>query len=91
MFFRKRREQKEMEEIREKLTATVKDLLYEVVAQNHIAVKAGIYTADEFQKMTNQFVEEAENLFEDLDPIEIMDKRMEDRMGSLPRVIKVEI
>lgn len=73
MFFRRKKEQRKMEEIREKLTATVKDLIYEVVA------------------MTDEFVEEAENLFEDLDPIEIMDKRMEDRMGSLPRVIKVEL
>lgn len=91
MFFRRKKAQQEMDDVREKLTDCVKDLIYELVAQNQIAVKAGLYTVDEFQKMSDSFIEEAEKMFDDLDPIEIMDKRMEDRMGRLPNVIRVEL
>jgi len=91
MFFRRKKAQQEMDDVREKLTDCVKDLIYELVAQNQIAVKAGLYTVDEFQEMSDSFIEEAEKMFDDLDPIEIMDKRMEDRMGRLPNVIRVEL
>ena len=91
MFFRKKKEEKE--EIRQSVSEFVRDRIYELVAQNQMAVKAGIFTAEEFQEMTEDFVNEAETFYDDMDIDEILDERTENLMKRAARthVIKVEI
>lgn len=91
MFFRKKKEEKE--EIRQSVSEFVRDRIYELVAQNQMAVKAGIFTAEEFQEMTDDFVNEAETFYDDMDIDEILDERTENLMKRAARthVIKVEI
>ena len=75
MFFRRKKTEKDNAEIRQALSEFVRDLIYEIVAQNQMAVKAGFFTADEFQEMTNDFVDEAETFYDDMDVDEILDER----------------
>ena len=91
MFFRKKKEEKE--EIRQSVSEFVRDRIYELVAQNQMAVKAGIFTAEEFQEMTDDFVNEAETFYDDMDIDEILDERTENLMKRATRthVIKVEL
>ena len=90
MFFRKKKEE---EEIRQSVSEFVRDRIYELVAQNQMAVKAGIFTAEEFQEMTDDFVNEAETFYDDMDIDEILDERTENLMKRTARthVIKVEL
>lgn len=91
MFFRKKKEEKE--EIRQSVSEFVRDRIYELVAQNQMAVKAGIFTVEEFQEMTDDFVSEAETFYDDMDIEEILDERTENLMKRTARthVIKVEL
>ena len=91
MFFRKKKEEKE--EIRQSVSEFVRDRIYELVAQNQMAVKAGIFTVEEFQEMTDDFVNEAETFYDDMDIEEIIQERTENLMKRTARahVIKVEL
>ena len=91
MFFRKKKEEKE--EIRQSVSEYVRDRIYELVAQNQMAVKAGIFTVEEFQEMTDDFVNEAETFYDDMDIEEIIQERTENLMKRTARthVIKVEL
>ena len=91
MFFRKKKEEKE--EIRQSVSEFVRDRIYELVAQNQMAVKAGIFTVEEFQEKTDDFVNEAETFYDDMDIDEILDERTENLMKRAARthVIKVEL
>ena len=91
MYFRKKKEEKE--EIRQSVSEFVRDRIYELVAQNQMAVKAGIFTAEEFQEMTDDFVNEAETFYDDMDIEEIIQERTENLMKRTARthVIKVEL
>jgi predicted house-cleaning noncanonical NTP pyrophosphatase (MazG superfamily) len=91
MFFRKKKEEKE--EIRQSVSEFVRDRIYELVAQNQMAVKAGIFTVEEFQEMTDDFVNEAETFYDDMDIEEIIQERTENLMKRAARthVIKVEL
>lgn len=91
MFFRKKKEEKE--EIRQSVSEFVRDRIYELVAQNQMAVKAGIFTVEEFQEMTDDFVNEAETFYDDMDIEEIIQERTENLMKRTARthVIRVEL
>lgn len=97
MFFRKKKEEKEKEEFRQSVSEFVRDRIYELVSQNQMAVKAGIFTAEEFQEMTNDFLDEAETFYDDMDIDEILQERTENLMKRTAKssdnvhVIKVEL
>lgn len=97
MFFRRKKIEKDKEEIRQAMSEFVRDLIYEIVAQNQMGVKAGFFTADEFQEMTNDFVDEAETFYDDMDVDEILDERRANTLKKAAgasdnvKVIKVEI
>ena len=97
MFFKRKKIEKDKEEIRQTMSEFVRDLIYEIVAQNQIGVKAGFFTVDEFQEMTNDFVDEAETFYDDMDVDEILDERRENMIKKAVgasdnvKVIKVEL
>lgn len=97
MFFRRKKIEKDKEEIRQAMSESVRDLSYEIVAQKHMGVKAGFFTDDEFQEMTNDFVDEAETFYDDMDVDEILDERRANTLKKAAEasdnvhVIKVEI
>lgn len=47
MFFRRKKIENK-EEIRQAMSEFVRDLIYEIVAQYQVGVKAGFFTVDEF-------------------------------------------
>ena len=83
MFFRRKKIEKDKEEIRQAMSEFVRDLIYEIVAQNQMGVKAGFFTVDEFQEMTNDFVDEAETFYDDMDPDEIMAERIGNKIKKI--------
>lgn len=97
MFFRRKKIEKDKEEIRQAMSEFVRDLIYEIVAQNQMGVKASFFTVDEFQEMTNDFVDEAETFYDDMDVDEILDERRASTLKKAAeasdnvKVIKVEL
>ena len=97
MFFKRKKIEKDNEDIRQSMSEFVRDMIYEIVAQNQIGVKAGFFTVDEFQEMTNDFVDEAETFYDDMDVDEILDERRQNMIKKAVgasdnvKVIKVEL
>ena len=89
IFGRKAKKEKEKEEVREVMTDFVKEMCFELVAQEHMAAKSDIFTPEEFQGMVDAFFEEAEDYFMDMDAGEILEERMENQVKRLPENVKI--
>lgn len=96
MFFKKKAENKvTKEEAKKSMTEFLKDLLYEVEAHRQVGIKSGLLEDnDEFFELMANILAEAQEYFRDMSPDEILEDRIENRIGKITdkeMVIKVEL
>lgn len=99
MFFKKdekKKLEKEWLELREETRASAKpaieDLMVELVGHMQISAKTDLWSKEEFEDMMKEMVCEADKLFREMSPGEILDEMTKRKMKKLnAKVIEVRI
>jgi surfactin synthase thioesterase subunit len=91
MFFKKKEKEmdKELAKIKELVFDYVRYICYEIEAERLMGQSTGAFTADEFAKMMEDSLNEANAFYCDMKPEEILKERMENKTDV--KVIKVEL